>query len=96
MSYSQQMQQQHPHDQQQEQQQYCLRWNNYQSNLTTVFDELLRRESFVDVTLSTDEGHAVKCHKVGRHLGLGASIYDLRSGRGVPKKQMKGTKSADL
>ena len=26
----------------------------------------------------------------------GASIYDIRSGRGVPKKQAKGTKSADL
>ena len=61
----QQQQHQRQHEQEHEQQQYCLRWNNYQSNLTTVFDELLRRESFVDVTLSTDEGHAVKCHKVG-------------------------------
>ena len=45
-------------------QQYCLRWNNYQTNLTAVFDQLLQKESFVDVTLTTDEGHAVKCHKV--------------------------------
>ena len=59
-----QQQQQQQIQQHHEQQQFCLRWNNYQSNLTTVFDELLRRESFVDVTLSTDEGHAVKCHKV--------------------------------
>ena len=71
MNYSQQ-QQQNPVDpalhpqQPPEQEQYCLRWNNYQSNLTTVFDELLRRESFVDVTLSTDEGHAIKCHKVSQ------------------------------
>ena len=65
------MSEQEQQHEEQDQQQYCLRWNNYQSNLTTVFDELLRRESFVDVTLSTDEGHAVKCHKVGRHLGLG-------------------------
>jgi hypothetical protein len=47
-----------------QQQQYCLRWNNYQTNLTAVFDQLLRNEAFVDVTLSTDEGHALKCHKV--------------------------------
>lgn len=44
--------------------QYCLRWNNYQSNLTAVFDHLLQTESFVDVTLSTDEGQSIKCHKV--------------------------------
>ena len=68
-------QQQQQHQQQQQQQpldpslcdnggQYCLRWSNYQSNLTSVFDHLLQTESFVDVTLTTDEGQAVKCHKV--------------------------------
>lgn len=50
-------QQQHP------QQQYCLRWNNYQNNLTNVFDQLLQAEAFVDVTLSA-EGHSLKAHKV--------------------------------
>jgi len=45
-------------------QQFCLRWNNYQANLTLVFDQLLQNESFVDVTLSTDEGQSLKCHKV--------------------------------
>ncbi|XP_039286432.1 protein bric-a-brac 1 isoform X3 [Nilaparvata lugens] len=42
---------------------FCLRWNNYQSNLTNVFDQLLQSESFVDVTLACD-GHSVKAHKV--------------------------------
>jgi hypothetical protein len=45
-------------------QQFCLKWNNYQANLTSVFDQLLQSESFVDVTLTTDEGHSLKCHKV--------------------------------
>lgn len=45
------------------QQQYCLRWNNYQNNLTNVFDQLLQAEAFVDVTLSA-EGHSLKAHKV--------------------------------
>ncbi|XP_055373241.1 protein bric-a-brac 1-like [Condylostylus longicornis] len=44
-------------------QQFCLRWNNYQSNLTSVFDELLQNESFVDVTLACD-GQSIKAHKM--------------------------------
>ncbi|XP_065337975.1 protein bric-a-brac 1-like isoform X2 [Cloeon dipterum] len=44
-------------------QQFCLRWNNYQTNLTTVFDQLLQSEVFVDVTLACD-GHSVKAHKM--------------------------------
>lgn len=44
-------------------QQFCLRWNNYQSNLTNVFDQLLQSESFVDVTLACD-GHSIKAHKM--------------------------------
>ncbi|XP_075159992.1 bric a brac 2 isoform X2 [Haematobia irritans] len=44
-------------------QQFCLRWNNYQSNLTNVFDELLQNESFVDVTLAC-EGQSIKAHKM--------------------------------
>lgn len=44
-------------------QQFCLRWNNYQTNLTSVFDQLLQSESFVDVTLACD-GHSIKAHKM--------------------------------
>lgn len=44
-------------------QQFCLRWNNYQSNLTTIFDQLLQNESFVDVTLACD-GRSIKAHKM--------------------------------
>lgn len=44
-------------------QQFCLRWNNYQNNLTTCFDQLLQSQSFVDVTLACD-GQSLKAHKV--------------------------------
>ena len=43
---------------------FKLRWHNYSTNLTNVFDELLNSEAFVDVTLTTDDGQSVKCHKV--------------------------------
>lgn len=46
-----------------QQQQFCLRWNNYQTNLTSVFDQLLQNESFVDVTLACD-GNSIKAHKM--------------------------------
>nr|XP_026498369.1 protein bric-a-brac 1-like isoform X2 [Vanessa tameamea] len=44
-------------------QQFCLRWNNYQTNLANCFDQLLQTESFVDVTLAC-EGQSLKAHKV--------------------------------
>ena len=45
------------------QQQYCLRWNNHQHNLLSVFENLLRSEAFVDVTLACD-GVQLKAHKM--------------------------------
>nr|CAD7455124.1 unnamed protein product [Timema tahoe] len=44
-------------------QRFCLRWNNHQSNLLSVFDQLLHDESFVDVTLAV-EGRYLKAHKM--------------------------------
>jgi len=44
-------------------QRFCLRWNNHHSNLLSVFDQLLLKESFVDVTLAV-EGQLLKAHKV--------------------------------
>lgn len=44
-------------------QQFCLRWTNYHSNLSTVCDQLYQNESFVDVTL-VSEGRPIKAHKM--------------------------------
>lgn len=44
-------------------QRFCLRWNNHQSNLLSVFDQLLHAETFTDVTLAV-EGQYLKAHKV--------------------------------
>lgn len=44
-------------------QEYCLRWNNHQSNLVSSFYDLRLGEDFVDVTLAC-EGQSVQAHKV--------------------------------
>lgn len=44
-------------------QQFCLKWNNHQANMLTVFERLLGNKSLVDVTLGC-EGRQMKAHKV--------------------------------
>ena len=42
---------------------FCLRWNDFESNLSSAFRELRDDADFFDVTLATDEDE-VKAHKV--------------------------------
>ncbi|KAL4148995.1 hypothetical protein QTP88_003108 [Uroleucon formosanum] len=44
-------------------QHFCLRWNNHQSTLISVFDTLLESGTLVDCTLAA-EGQYLKAHKV--------------------------------
>ncbi|XP_052565544.1 protein tramtrack, alpha isoform isoform X2 [Culex pipiens pallens] len=44
-------------------QRFCLRWNNHQTNMLSVFDQLLHAETFTDVTLAI-EGQYLKAHKM--------------------------------
>lgn len=46
-----------------EAQHFCLRWNNYQSSITSAFENLRDDEDFVDVTLACD-GKSLKAHRV--------------------------------
>lgn len=43
--------------------QFSLRWNNFHSNLTSGFHELLEAADMVDVTLAVD-GHFLQAHKI--------------------------------
>ena len=44
-------------------QHFCLRWSNYQSSITSAFENLRDDEDFVDVTLACD-GKSLKAHRV--------------------------------
>jgi len=46
-----------------DQQQFCLRWNDFQSNIVTCFKHLRTERSFTDVTLACD-GQTCKAHKM--------------------------------
>lgn len=62
-------------------QRFCLRWNNHQSNLLSVFDQLLHAETFTDVTLAV-EGHYLKAHKVSiLYLYICIVLFALRGRR---------------
>jgi len=42
---------------------YCLKWNDFTSNLSSAFNELRDDEDFFDVTLLTEESE-IRCHKL--------------------------------
>ncbi|KAG0445553.1 hypothetical protein HPB47_014007 [Ixodes persulcatus] len=44
-------------------QQFCLKWNNHQSNVLVVFEQLISYEVLVNVTLAC-EGHSLKAHRM--------------------------------
>ncbi|CAG9859874.1 unnamed protein product [Phyllotreta striolata] len=44
-------------------QQFCLKWNNFQANITSQFETLRYDEDFTDVTIACD-GQRLQAHKV--------------------------------
>jgi len=46
-----------------DQQQFCLRWNDFQTNMVASFKHLRDEKSFTDVTIASD-GQSCKAHKM--------------------------------
>ena len=58
-----------------ESEKYCLKWNDFTSNLSVAFQEMRRDADFFDLTLLT-ENSEIRCHK----LVLGACSSHFRCG----------------
>ena len=43
---------------------FCLKWNDFQSNVSKTFSTLRKEQNFFDITLLSDDGETVSAHKV--------------------------------
>ena len=43
---------------------FCLKWNDFQANVSKTFSSLRKEQDFYDITLLSDDGEAVSAHKV--------------------------------
>ena len=48
---------------------FCLKWNDFESNVSTAFQELREERDFFDVTLACD-GNQLEAHKVIPHIKI--------------------------
>ena len=52
------------HLQQAAMEKFCLKWNDFQTNVTSMFSRLRREEDFFDVTLVSDDQQHISAHKL--------------------------------
>ena len=43
---------------------FCLRWNDFESNVSSAFREIREEKDFFDVTLACDDDNQIQAHKV--------------------------------
>ena len=43
---------------------FCLRWNEFETNIRESFRNLREKKILFDVTLATDDGQHIKAHKM--------------------------------
>merc|ERR1712129_75877 len=75
----------------------CLKWNDFQENVTSAFGERRKDIEFADVTLACEDGNQVEAHKV---ILASASPFFLdllrRNKNPHPLIYMRGMNSEDL
>ena len=75
----------------------CLKWNDFQEDITNAFVSLRDDNDFTDVTLTCEDGQQVETHKV--ILASSSSFFQnllKRYKHSHPLIYMRGTKSLDL
>ena len=76
---------------------FCLRWNDFQDNVSTAFVDLRKDNYFTDITLACEDGHQVEAHKV--ILAASSPFFQnllKRNKHAHPLIYMRGMKSGDL
>ena len=76
---------------------FCLKWNDFQTNISTAFSCLRGDEDFNDVTLASDDGQQIEAHKV--ILASSSPFFQnllKRNKHAHPLIYMRGIKSDDL
>ena len=43
---------------------FCLKWNDFQKNISSTFGSLREDNDFADVTLASEDGQQVEAHKI--------------------------------
>ena len=75
---------------------YCLRWNDFETNISTAFRELRNDQDFFDVTLACDDDQ-IQAHKI--ILSACSPFFKSilkRNHHEHPLLYLKGVKYADL
>merc|ERR1712150_426827 len=75
----------------------CLKWNDFQANVSSAFGTLREDREFADVTLACEDGQQVEAHKV---ILASSSPFFLnllrRNKHPHPLIYMRGLKSEDI
>ena len=75
----------------------CLKWNDFQENVSTAFGNLREDTEFADVTLACEDGQQIEAHKV--ILAASSPFFQnllKRNRHPHPLIFMRGIKSEDL
>ena len=76
---------------------FCLKWNDYNTNITTSYGELRESFEFSDVTLMCEEDHKIEAHRV--ILSASSPFFSrvlLKNNLSHQLIYMRGLKAMDL
>lgn len=77
---------------------FCLKWNDYESNISSAFKDLREENDFYDVTLACEDDSQMEAHKVilASSSPFFKNILKRNTGHHHPLLYLKGIKSKEL